>query len=253
MSAAAAEPRLETTRLALARDPTICPAPMYVAEQILKTEGFTEVRYVPMAADQNIPQLLSSGKADISTDTVPILLLGLEAGDAIVLWADCVGCYEIFTTPNVKTMRDLGQDVAISQEHDDAMPSGRDAYPRRPRPHWDIRWVTHPAEESMRLLAAGDRRVPRLPPERRGCGVGHVLLTPGQIAPDKSTCCMLVGNHRSYARTRWRPLRRAPSSRRRHLGARSASRGSWTAGTSPATTTPCRPSRNALRPVARLR
>ena len=41
-SSAAAEGTLETTRLTIARDPSICPAPMYVAEELLKTEGFVE-------------------------------------------------------------------------------------------------------------------------------------------------------------------------------------------------------------------
>ena len=35
-STLAAEPPPETTKIALARDPTICPAPMYVAEELLK-------------------------------------------------------------------------------------------------------------------------------------------------------------------------------------------------------------------------
>ena len=201
-SALAAEPPPETMRIALARDPTICPAPMYVAEELLKTEGFTEVRYVPMAADQNIPQLLSSGKADISTDTVPVLLLSLDAGDAIVLLGGLhVGCYELFTTPNVKTMRDLkGKTVAISQERDDrhallaAMLTHVGLDPRK-----DIRWVTHPADESMRLLAAGKIDAflgfPPEPQELRAKKVGHVLLDTRTDRPwSQYFCCMLVGN-----------------------------------------------------------
>src|ERR1043165_8704721 len=94
---AAADAPLETTRIALARDPTVCPAPMYIAEQLLAGEGFTEIRYVPMERDQNIAQLLSSGRADLSTDAISLLILAADAGDAIVLLGGLhPGCSEPF-------------------------------------------------------------------------------------------------------------------------------------------------------------
>ena len=200
--AVAADAPPETTKLTLARDPTICPAPMYVAEQLLKGEGFTEVRYVPMASDQNIPQLLSSGKADISTDAAPILLLALDAGDAIVLLGGLhVGWYELFTTPSIRTMRDLkGKTVAISQLRDDrhafvaAILTHVGLDPRK-----DIHWVTHPADESMRLLAAGKIDAflgfPPEPQELRAKKIGHVLLDTRTDRPwSQYFCCMLAGN-----------------------------------------------------------
>ncbi len=206
--AGAAEAPLETTRLALARDPTICPAPMYVAEELLKAEGFTDVRYVAMESNQNIPQLLSSGKADLSTDAAPILILALDAGDAIVLLGGLhVGCYELFTTPGVRTMRDLkGKTVAISQLRDDrhallaAMLTHVGLDPRK-----DIRWVTHPADESMRRLAAGTIDAflgfPPEPQELRARKIGHVLLDTRTDRPwSQYFCCMLAGN-RQFVRT----------------------------------------------------
>ncbi len=198
----AAEPPLETTKLALARDPTICPAPMYVAEQLLKTEGFTEVRYVAMASDQNIPRLLSSGKADLSTDAAPILILGIDAGDAIVLLGGLhIGCYELFATPRIRTMRDLkGKTVAISQLRDDrhALMAAILTYVGLDL-RKDIRWVTHPAEESMRLLAAGKIDAflgfPPKPQELRAKKIGHVLLDTRTDRPcSQYFCCMLAGN-----------------------------------------------------------
>ena len=43
-----AEPPPETTRIRIAKVPAICLAPMYVAEELLRGEGFTDVRYVEM-------------------------------------------------------------------------------------------------------------------------------------------------------------------------------------------------------------
>jgi len=200
--AAAAEAPPETTKIALARDPTICPAPVYVAESLLKAEGFTDVRYVSMESNQNIPQLLSSGKADLSTDAAPILILGLDAGDAIVLLGGLhVGCYELFTTASIRTIRDLkGKTVAISQLRDDrhalmaVMLTHVGLDPRK-----DIRWVTHPADESMRLLAAGKIDAflgfPPEPQELRAKKIGHVLLDTRTDRPwSQYFCCMLAGN-----------------------------------------------------------
>ena len=41
-----AEPPPETTTLKLPKTPSICAAPLYVAEELFKTEGFSEVQFV---------------------------------------------------------------------------------------------------------------------------------------------------------------------------------------------------------------
>ena len=43
---AAAEPPPETTRIRLARLPAMCKAPQYLAEELLRAEGFSDVQYV---------------------------------------------------------------------------------------------------------------------------------------------------------------------------------------------------------------
>jgi NitT/TauT family transport system substrate-binding protein len=200
--AGAAEGPPETTRLTIARDPTICPAPMYVAEQLLKSEGFVDVRYVPMAPDQNIAQLVGAGRADLSVDAAPILIVSLDAGEPIVFLGGMhVGCYELFATPKIRTMRDLrGKTVAISQLRDDrhvlmaAILTHVGLDPRK-----DIRWVTHPADESMRRLAAGEidafLAFPPEPQELRDKKIGHVLLDTRTDRPwSQYFCCMHVGN-----------------------------------------------------------
>src|ERR1700754_1273492 len=55
-NAEAAEPPPETTRIRLVKIPSICQAPQYVAEELLRNEGVTEVRYVQ-----------KEGTADIET------------------------------------------------------------------------------------------------------------------------------------------------------------------------------------------
>ena len=45
---AAAEPPPETTKVRLVKIPAMCLAPEYLAEELLRLEGFTEVEYVEM-------------------------------------------------------------------------------------------------------------------------------------------------------------------------------------------------------------
>ena len=47
----AAEPPPETTRLRLLRAPSICWAPQYIADDLLRAEGFTDITYVEMATE----------------------------------------------------------------------------------------------------------------------------------------------------------------------------------------------------------
>src|SRR5262249_13930995 len=49
--ALAAEGPLETTTVRLSKDLAICEAPLEIAEELLRAEGFTDVRYVNTSAD----------------------------------------------------------------------------------------------------------------------------------------------------------------------------------------------------------
>jgi NitT/TauT family transport system substrate-binding protein len=44
----AAEAPPEITSIRLAKQPTICVAPQFVAEELLRAEGFADIRYVDM-------------------------------------------------------------------------------------------------------------------------------------------------------------------------------------------------------------
>src|SRR5215212_1764929 len=63
---AAAESAPETGRVRIVKAPAICLAPLYLAEELLRIEGFSEIKYV--ATEQNTdPDLLLSNHADISS------------------------------------------------------------------------------------------------------------------------------------------------------------------------------------------
>ena len=54
----------ETTTIRLRRDPAICVAPWYIAEDLLRAEGFTDIRYVPAPAGAIQLQMIARGELD---------------------------------------------------------------------------------------------------------------------------------------------------------------------------------------------
>ena len=77
--AARAEPPPEVTKIRLVDLKGICLAPEYVAEALLRLEGFSEVEYVEMRQN-TAPDMLLANRADITAWTPPGLLSDLDAG-----------------------------------------------------------------------------------------------------------------------------------------------------------------------------
>ena len=112
---ATAEARLETARIRFVKAPAICLAPLYLAEELLRVEGFSEVKYVAIEQNRD-PDLLVSNQADLSACAPPNLLPYLDAGMPLVAVAALHGgCYELFVNERVRSIRELkGKRVAVS-------------------------------------------------------------------------------------------------------------------------------------------
>jgi NitT/TauT family transport system substrate-binding protein len=199
---ASAEPPPETTTLRLVKIPSVCQAPQYVAGELLQAEGFTDVQYVRKAGALGITEALASGEADLNNHFAAPSIVRIEAGDPIVILGGLhIGCFELFGTDRVRTIRDLkGKIVAVleigSAQH--VFLSTMAAYvgldPRR-----DINWVTHRPAESMRLLAEGKVDAflgfPPEPQELRARKIGQVVVNSTRDRPwSQYFCCMMVGN-----------------------------------------------------------
>ena len=199
---AAAEPALETMRLRLVRIPSICQAPQYVAEELLRTEGFTEVHYVEKQGGKGIESALASGEADINMHFVAPTILRLDAGDPVVILAGGhIGCFELFGSEGVRAIRDLkGKTVAVSElgSPDHVFIASMVAYVGLD-PQRDIQWVTYALDEAKRLLT--ESRIDALlalPPaaqELRAQRIGHVVVNSALDRPwSQYFCCMVLGN-----------------------------------------------------------
>ena len=199
---AAAEPPPETTRLRMVRVPSICQSPQYLAEELLQAEGFTDVQYISKQGTEEIEPALASGEADLNGHFAAPLILRVEAGDPIVILAgEHVGCFELFGTGAVRSIRDLkGKTVAVP-----ALDSSRYVFfasmvayvgldPRK-----DINFVRRTGTESIQLLAEGKIDAylgfPPEPQELRARKIGHVLVNSTTDRPwSQYFCCMLAGN-----------------------------------------------------------
>jgi NitT/TauT family transport system substrate-binding protein len=203
---AAAEPPPETTKLRLAQVPGTCVAPQYVAEEFLRSEGFTEVQYIKLASDA-VHSAFSSGAVDISMAYVSPFIIQVDAGEPIVLLGGVhAGCLEVFGTDRVRSLRDLkGKKVAVpglASAHYTFLASmvayvGLD--PRR-----EINWSMHPQHESIRLLQEGrvDALVafPPIAQELRARKIGHVVVNSGVDRPWSQYFCCVLATNRQFIR-----------------------------------------------------
>ena len=199
----AAEPP-ETTRLRLVQTPSICIAPQFVAKELLKTEGFADVQYIKKDRVREIEIALASGEADITMHFVAPAVIRLDAGDPIVILAGGhIGCFELFGTDQVRTVRDLkGKTVSVPDLRTGPITfiASMAAYVGLD-PNKDINWVTHPPAEAMQLFAEGKIDAylgfPPDPQALRAKRDGHIhTVVDGTLDKPWSQyfCCIVAGN-----------------------------------------------------------
>jgi NitT/TauT family transport system substrate-binding protein len=192
----------ETTAVRLIKIPGICIAPQYVAEELLRAEGFTKVHYVVSEAGTGQAELIASGEADFSLNFAAPLIVAMDAGGPIKVLAGVhPGCFELVVNRRVRSVPDLeGKSVGVqglgSSPHlflaTIATYVGLD-------PAQDIDWVLSPSVRPMELFAQGKIDAflgfPPEPQELRARGIGHVLVNSAVDRPwSQYFCCMLSAN-----------------------------------------------------------
>lgn len=195
---ATAEPPPETTRLRLVKIPAICLAPEYLAEELLRLEGFSEIEYVDLE-QTNASDVLVANEADITVVIPPAVLPDVDVGKPLVVLAGLHGgCYELFANERVRAIRDLrGKRVAISS------PNGSEYYfiaamvayvgmdPRK-----DIEWIDAKSFDNMMQYFIDGKAdaflaFPPQPEYLRARKVGRVIVNTAQDRPwDQYFCCM---------------------------------------------------------------
>ncbi len=198
----AAEGALETTTVRIPKIPAICLAPEYVSEELLRAEGFTDIRYVEVPVG---PLPIGRGEVDFSTVEAASLVQAIAGGAAVVAVAGVhVGCYELFAQQNIRRVSELkGKRVAAMDNpwlfSLIAAQVGLD-----PATDFDYVSSTDPSINPLELFAQGKIDAflgfPPHPQELRARHVGHVLISTAADRPwSQYFCCMLVSN-REYVR-----------------------------------------------------
>ena len=203
---AAAEPPPETRRIRLQDAPITCFAPLYLAETLLKAEGFTEVEYVKVPLAEGPNQALAEGRIDIDQNDTAAHMMSLDRGAPIVVLGGIhTGCWELFAQPSIRSLLELkGKTVAAPEK------SSRQAFVAAMiasvglDPHKDVTWLNHAPAESMHLFEQGKIDafmgfVPE-PQELRARKVGHVLINTLTDRPWSQYFCCLAAGNREFVR-----------------------------------------------------
>jgi NitT/TauT family transport system substrate-binding protein len=197
-----AEQPPEVTRIRLVRVPALCFAPQYVAEELLRLEGFAEVEYVKLY--EAIPATLEKS-ADLAMFGGPSILPAIDAGYPIAAIAGVhEGCWELFAHEPVRKIQDLqGRKVAVGAlggvEH--VWLSSMLAYVGID-PRTQIDWVVARGTSTKKLFldeaVAAFLAFPPEPQDLRAANVGRVVLNTTIDRPWSQYYCCMIAGHRNF-------------------------------------------------------
>jgi NitT/TauT family transport system substrate-binding protein len=204
---AAAEGALETTTVRLGKG-SLCSAPGYLAEELLRAEGFTDVRYPDMpASTADTAHAVGRGYVDFSQGYASQFIPAIEAGEPVTLLAGIhVGCIELFANEDIRGVGDLkGKSIGVQALGSNphvlltlmAAQLGLD-------PASDLHWVTDPKVRPIERFVDGKIDAflgfaPE-PQELRARHIGHSILNTALDRPWSQYFCCMLGGNREYVR-----------------------------------------------------
>jgi NitT/TauT family transport system substrate-binding protein len=187
---------LETTTLRLQRGASICLAPGQIAEELLRAEGFTEIRYVDV-------ETVARGEIDFAFQTAAWVVSQLDVGEPVTALAGVhSGCYELFAHEPIRAISDLkGKRVGIPQAPGSSghlLLASIAAYVGLDH-RADIDWVSNATGDFLEPFAAGEVDAflgfPPEPQELRARKIGRVILNTATDQPwSQYFCCIVFGN-----------------------------------------------------------
>jgi NitT/TauT family transport system substrate-binding protein len=182
---------------------TTCIAPLYLTEDLLRTEGFTDIRYVPVKSGSSWTQAFATGDVDFDVIFVSEAIRRVDAGVPITALAGMhPGCFELFAYEPIQRVVDLkGKRVGINE----ALGSANYLYVSiiiahvGLDPEKDIHWITtddvaHPKELFVDAEIDAYLAFVSEFPELRTRKLGRVLVDMALDRPwSQYFCCTLVG------------------------------------------------------------
>ena len=199
----AAEEALETKSVRFIKNSGICIAPQYIAEELLRAEGFTEVVYVDTPAREGSAKAIAD-RVDFTLSFAVNHIQAIDAGASITMLGGVhIGCYELFASEGIHSIAGLkGKSVGLEAAPPAllslmAAEVGLD-------PARDIRWVTDASVKPLDLFVEGRIDAflgfPPEPQELRARHVGHVIVSTTVDRPWSQYYCCLLGGNREYVK-----------------------------------------------------
>jgi NitT/TauT family transport system substrate-binding protein len=195
-------PEIATVRIV--SYPSVCTAPQYVAEELLRLEGFTDIRYVPT----KYTDAVARGDADFDFQTAAWIASYVDAGQPIAALAGVhPGCYELFAQETIRTISDLkGKRVGI-----DALGEAGHLYLALMMAHigldprTDVDWITSPGDSNFMALFAEGKvdaflAFPPEPQELRSRKLGRPILNLTTDKPWSQYFCCMAYSHTAFIR-----------------------------------------------------
>jgi NitT/TauT family transport system substrate-binding protein len=180
---------LETTTVRLSKFPAICFAPQYVADELLRSEGFADIRYVDQAPGATV----ATGEVDFSLSFAPQLAAAVDAGQAVTTLAGVhLGCFELFGSEGIRSITDLrGKSVGSL---DPVLAKAMVAYVQgRPLDRQRVRHLPEGDVHGGKIDAY--LALPPAAQELRRRQIGQVVVNSVVDRPwSEYFCCLLAGN-----------------------------------------------------------
>jgi NitT/TauT family transport system substrate-binding protein len=197
---AAEERGLETTTVRIQK-PGLCVSSLYIAEQLLRAEGFTDIRYND-ASDIGAIAPVAHGEVDFAPIYASQSVRAIDAGERVTLLAGVmVGCFELFAREGIGSIAELkGKSIGVqtagslSQQLVTLMAAQVGLDPVK-----DVHWITDPSVKPIELFVEGKidafLGLPPAPQDLRARRIGHVIVNTGVDRPwSQYFCCMIAGN-----------------------------------------------------------
>jgi NitT/TauT family transport system substrate-binding protein len=187
----------------LAKLPVICFAPHYVCEELLRAEGFTDIRYLD-ADSITMSHDLGRGEFDFATNLAISHISAIDAGGQIAILSGVhAGCYELFGHEGIRGVVDLkGKRIGLTATPE--LMQMMAAYVGLD-PHKDLRLVNDRDANPLEMFVEGKvdayLALPPEPQELRARKLGHVIVRTAVDRPwSQYFCCALAGNREFVSR-----------------------------------------------------
>jgi len=199
-----AEPLPETTTVRLPRwddGEAYCWAAAFIAKELLRAEGLTNVRYVQGHSNVDTAEWIARGETDFDINMPTMHIASIDAGVPLkVLTGLHSGCFEVIANDSIQSLTDLkGKRVGVwaLNTHPYVLTSLMVSYVGLD-PVNDIQWVESGETAPMQLFIDGKidafLAAEYVPQEMRDRKIGHTIVSNLVDRPwSQYFCCMIAG------------------------------------------------------------